>query len=164
MDYIAWLWLSLLYCVMVIIALIVIFVTCTSMWCHDVAVIIIWTWMYLYYVLMSLLWLWSSWSILIGFTLLRENRGLFWLASVGFTFHWLHPSITFQFCFQPDWLLDLWHGGPFPPTRTFVGQTSLSILCLGSELVTELSFGELDCMPKSFCSVVSMFGTIQNSP
>ena len=29
----------------------------------------------LYYVLMSLLWLWSSWSILIGFTLLRENRG-----------------------------------------------------------------------------------------
>ena len=65
----------LLYCVMVIVALIFIFVTCINMWCHDLAVIIIWTWMYLYYVLMSLLWLWSSWSILIGFTLLRENGG-----------------------------------------------------------------------------------------
>ena len=51
----AWLWLSFLYCVMVIIALILVFVTCISMWCHDLAVIIIWTWMYLYYVLMSLL-------------------------------------------------------------------------------------------------------------
>ena len=68
-------------------------------------------------VLLSLLRLGSSWSILIGFTLLRENRGSHshhcWLASVGFIIHCLHPSITFQFCFQPDWLLDLWHGGPF---------------------------------------------------
>ena len=48
--------------------------------------------------------------------------------------------------------------------RTFVGQTSLFILCLGSELVTELAFGELDCMPKSFWSVVPMFGTMQNPP
>ena len=40
---------------------------------------------------------------------------LFWLASVGFIIHCLHPSITFQFSFQPDWLLDLWHGGPFSP-------------------------------------------------
>ena len=52
----------------------------------------------------------------------------------------------------------------FFPARTFVGQTSLFILCLGSELVTELAFGELDCMPKSFWSVVPMFGTVQNSP
>ena len=47
---------------------------------------------------------------------------------------------------------------------TFVGQTSLFILCLDSKLVTELAFGELDCMPKSFWSVVAMFGTVQNSP
>ena len=33
---------------MVIIALILILVTCINMWCHDLAVIIIWTWMYLY--------------------------------------------------------------------------------------------------------------------
>ena len=52
----------------------------------------------------------------------------------------------------------------FSPGRTFVGQASLFILCLGSELVTELPFGELDCMPKSLWSVVSMFGTVQNSP
>ena len=51
----------------------------------------------------------------------------------------------------------------FFPARTFVGQTSLFILCLGSELVTELAFGELDCMPKSFWSVVRMFGTMHNS-
>ena len=38
------------------------------------------------------------------------------------------------------------------------------ILCLGSELVIELAFGELDCMPKSFWSIVPMFGTVQNSP
>ena len=38
------------------------------------------------------------------------------------------------------------------------------IVCLGSELVTELAFGKLDCMPKSFWSVVPMFGTVQNSP
>ena len=38
------------------------------------------------------------------------------------------------------------------------------ILCLSSELVTELAFGKLDCMPKSFWSVVSMFGTVQDSP
>ena len=30
--------------------------------------------------------------------------------------------------------------------------------------MTELAFGELDCMTKSFWSVVSMFGTVQNSP
>ena len=30
--------------------------------------------------------------------------------------------------------------------------------------MTELTFCELDCMPKSFWSVVSMFGTVQNSP
>ena len=44
------------------------------------------------------------------FTLLRENRGshshhLFWLASVGFIIHCLHPSITFQFCFNPTYYL-----------------------------------------------------------
>ena len=39
---------QLLYGVMVIITLILIFVTCINMWCHDQAVIIIWTWMYLY--------------------------------------------------------------------------------------------------------------------
>ena len=38
------------------------------------------------------------------------------------------------------------------------------ILCLGSELVTKLAFGELDCMPKSFWLVFPMFGTVQNSP
>ena len=38
------------------------------------------------------------------------------------------------------------------------------ILCIDSELVTKLAFGELDCMPKSFWSVVAMFGTVQNSP
>ena len=52
----------------------------------------------------------------------------------------------------------------FFATRTFVGQASLFILCLGSELVTKLAFGELDGMPKSFWSVVPMFGTVQNSP
>ena len=52
----------------------------------------------------------------------------------------------------------------FFPTRTFVGQASLFILCLGSELVTKLAFGKLDSMPKSFWSVVPMFGTVQNSP
>ena len=39
---------ALLYCAMVIIALILIFVTCINMWCYDLAVIIIWTLMYLY--------------------------------------------------------------------------------------------------------------------
>ena len=48
--------------------------------------------------------------------------------------------------------------------RTFFGQASLFILCLGSELVTKLAFGKLDSMPKSFWSVVPMFGTVQNSP
>ena len=38
---------SAFYSVMVIIALILIFVTCINMWCHDLAIIIIWTWMYL---------------------------------------------------------------------------------------------------------------------
>ena len=52
----------------------------------------------------------------------------------------------------------------FFPARTFVGQANLFILCLSSELVTELVFGKLDCMPKSFWSVVPMFGTVQNSP
>ena len=66
--------------------------------------------MYLYLVLMSLLRLGISWSILMGFTLLREYRGshshhLFWLARVGFIFHCLHPSITFQFCFNPTYYL-----------------------------------------------------------
>ena len=52
----------------------------------------------------------------------------------------------------------------FFPTRTFVGQASLFILCLGSKLVTKIAFGKLDCMPKSFWSVVPMFDTVQNSP
>ena len=52
----------------------------------------------------------------------------------------------------------------FLPARTFVGTASLFILCLGSELVTKLAFGELDYMPKSLWLVVSMFGTVQNSP
>ena len=30
--------------------------------------------------------------------------------------------------------------------------------------MTELAFGELDCMPKQFWSVVPMFGTVHNSP
>ena len=65
---------------------------------------------------------------------------ILWLASVGFIIHYLHPSITFQLCFQPDLLLDLWHGGPFP-TRAFVGQASLFICvsalsCLGCLLET----------------------------
>ena len=47
--------------------------------------------------------------------------------------------------------------------RTFVGQASLFILCLGSELVTKLAFGKLDSMPKSLWLVVPMFGTVQNS-
>ena len=80
------------------------------------------------------------------------------------SFHCLHPSITFQFNFQPDWLLDLWHGGTFSLLETFVGQASLFILCLGSALVTKLAFGKLDSMPKSFWSVVLMFGIVQNSP
>ena len=47
LRWIAWLWLSILYCVMVIISLILIFVTCINLWYHDPAVIIIWTWLYL---------------------------------------------------------------------------------------------------------------------
>ena len=35
---------------------------------------------------------------------------------------------------------------------------------INSELVIELAFGKLDCIPKSFRSVVPMFGTVQNSP
>ena len=67
-----------------------------------------------------------------------------WLASVGFIFHRLHPFITFQFVFNSTY--DLTYGmEELFPTRTFVGQTSLFIVCLGSELVTELAFGELDC-------------------
>ena len=120
MDYIAWLWLIFLYCVMVIIALILIFVACINMWCHDLAVIIIWTWMYLYYVLMSLLWLWSSWSILIGFTLLRENRcshshhcfGLLVLAS-PFTIS-THP-LPSSFVFNPTNFLTYGMDDLFPP-------------------------------------------------
>ena len=49
------------------------------------------------------------------------------------------------------------------PSRTFVGQTSLFILSLGSELVTKLAFGKLDCIPKSLWFVVLMFGNVQNS-
>ena len=41
------LWLSILYCVMVIIALILILVTCINLWYHDLAVIFIWTWLYI---------------------------------------------------------------------------------------------------------------------
>ena len=44
---------------------------------------------------------------------------ILWLASVGLIVHYLHPSITFQLCFLPDLLLDLWHGGPLP-TRASV--------------------------------------------
>ena len=87
---------------------------------------------------------------------------LFWLASVGFIFHCLHPSITFQFSFQPNRLLDLWHGGSFSPLELLLDKPPC-LYCLGSELVTKLAFGKLDCMPKSFWSVVSMFGTVQNS-
>ena len=71
-----------------------------------------------YYVFMSLLRSGSSSPILIGFT---------------FIIHYLHPSITFQFCFRPDLLLDLWHGGPFP-TRASVLDKLPCYLCLGSEL------------------------------
>ena len=35
---------------------------------------------------------------------------------------------------------------------------------VSDELVTELAFGKLDCIPKSFWSIVLMFGTVQNSP
>ena len=52
----------------------------------------------------------------------------------------------------------------FFPTRNFVGQYCLFILCLGSDLVIKLPFAELDCMPKSFRSVVLIFGNVQNSP
>ena len=47
MDYIAWIWLSILYGVMVIIALILILVTYIDLWYYDLAVIFIWTWLYI---------------------------------------------------------------------------------------------------------------------
>ena len=37
----------ILYCVMVIIALLLIIVTCINLWYHDLAIIMIWTWLYL---------------------------------------------------------------------------------------------------------------------
>ena len=59
---------------------------------------------------------------------------ILWLASVGFIIHCLHPSITFQWCSQPDLLLDLWHGGPFPLEH--LCWTSFPLyLCLGSKLL-----------------------------
>ena len=91
-------------------------------------------------VLMSLLRLGSCWSTLIGFTLLMENRGshshhclgLLVLASF-----FMSPPIHYLPVLFSTWLtswLMAWR--TFSPTRTFVGQASLFILCLGSELVT----------------------------
>ena len=151
---------------MVIIALILIFVTCINMQCHDLVVIIIWNWMYLYYVLMSLLRLGSSWSILIGFTLLMENRGshshhCFGLLVLASSFTVSTHPLPSSCVFNPTYYLtfgmeDLSSLEPLldkPPCQYCV-----------SELVTELAFGKLDCMPKSFWSVVPMFGIVQNSP
>ena len=56
---------------------------------------------------------------------------ILWLASVGLIVHYLHSSITFQLCFQPNLLLDLWHGGNFPHSSLFVGQASLFICVSG---------------------------------
>ena len=124
--------------------------------------------MYLYYVLMSLHRLGSSCSIFIAFTFLRENRGshshhyfgLLVLASF-FTVS-THP-LTSSFVFNPTYYLTYGMEDLFP-ARTFLGQISIILVFLGSELVIELAFGELYCMPKSFWSVLPMFGTVQNSP
>ena len=62
------------------------------------------------YIILSLLKLRSSLFILIGFTLLRENRGdhstISWLASVGSIIHCLHPSIAYLLVYHLDLLLD----------------------------------------------------------
>ena len=145
MDYIAWIWLSILYCVMVIIALILILVTCIDLWYHDLAVIIIWTWLYLILCIdVPLLWLWSSWSILIGFSLLRENRGshshhCFGLLVLASSFIVSTHPLPSSFVSNPTYYLTYGREDLFP-ARTFVGQTSLFIVCLGSKLVTELAF------------------------
>ena len=104
----------------------------------------------------------------IGFTLLRENRGshshhCFGLLVLASSFIVSTHPLPSNFVSNPTYYLT-YGMEDFLPARTFVGQASLFILCLGSELVIELAFGELDCMPKSFWSVVPMFGTVQNSP
>ena len=105
-----------------------------------------WTWMYLYYVLMSLVRPGSSRSILVGFTLLRENRGRHshhTLTCQCWFHHSLSPPIHYLLVlFQPDLLLDLWHVGPFP-TRAFVGQVSLFIC------VSALSYLGCVCLPET---------------
>ena len=75
---------------------------------------------------------------------------ILWLASVGFIVHGLHRSITFPLCFQPDLLLDLWHGGPFS-ARAFVGQAALFICvsalsCLGCVCLSETSSAAINTM------------------
>ena len=75
---------------------------------------------------------------------------MFWFASAGFSIHYLHLSITFPVMFQPDLLLDLWHGGPFP-ARAFVGQASLFICvsalsCLGCVCLPETSSVAINTM------------------
>ena len=102
------------------------------------------------------------------FTLLMDNRGshshhCFGLLVLDSPFTVSTHPLPSSFVFNPTYYLTYCMEDLFP-ARTFVGQTSLFIMCLGSELVTELAYGELDCMPKSFWSVVPMFGTMQNSP
>ena len=104
------------------------------------------------YTILSLLRLRSSLFILIGFTLLRENRGnhstIPWLASVGSIIHCLHPSIAYLLVYHPDLLLDQWHGGLFPTVASVLDELPC-LLCLGSELVTKLTYGELDFLVNS---------------
>ena len=110
--------------------------------------------MYCYYVLMSLLIPGSCWSILIGFTLLRENRGSHshhTLARYCWFHHSLSPPIHYlPVMLWPDLLLDLWHGGPFP-ARAFVGQACLFICvsalsCLGCVCFPETSSAAINTM------------------
>ena len=94
----------ILSCVMVIIALMIIFVTCISIWCHDLAVIYICG---LGCIDMMYVCPYPNLEVLDPYSFVLPSLGrieviiptILWLASVGFIVHYLHPSITFQLCF-----------------------------------------------------------------
>ena len=95
---------------MVIIALILILVTCINLWYHDLAVIFIWTWLYIVLCIdvpaQNLKFLiYTHWFYPPQGEQRQSLPPLFWFASVGFIIHCLHPSTTFQFCFNPTYHL-----------------------------------------------------------
>ena len=88
---------------------------------------------------------------------------ILWLASVGFIVHCLHPSISFQFCFNPTYYLTCGMED-LSPLEPLLEKPTCLYCVLALSWWQNFPFGELDCMPKSFWSVVLMFGIVQNSP